>query len=165
EIRSADVDGGSRVAPEGDRRSRGGGALSAARWDRLEEIFDAAGAVPEAARAAFLDGACADDPLLRSEIEAMLAASEAKMSLSIERLVVESPPGPVDSWIGRTVGPWRLTRAMGRGGMGLVYGAVRADGHYRQEVALKLMRAGPRDPHAGERFRTERQVLASLRHP
>ncbi len=49
--------------------------------------------------------------------------------------------------------------------MGLVYGAERADGQYQLEVAVKLMRAGPRDPYAGERFRTERQVLASLQHP
>ena len=49
--------------------------------------------------------------------------------------------------------------------MGLVYGAERADGQYQLEVAVKLMRAGPRDSYAGERFRTERQVLASLQHP
>ena len=63
------------------------------------------------------------------------------------------------------LGPWRLTRVIGHGGMGLVYGASRADGQYRLEVAVKLMRAGPRDPYATERFRTERQVLASLKHP
>ncbi len=140
--------------------------MSAARWDRLEEVFETACALPGDERAAFLDGACASDPGLRSEIDAMLAACQQKRALSIERLVVEPPPAPdADPWIGRTVGPWRLTRSIGRGGMGLVYGAVRADGHYRQEVALKLMRAGPRDPYASERFRTERQVLASLKHP
>ena len=49
--------------------------------------------------------------------------------------------------------------------MGTVYRAERADGQYQQEVALKLVRSGPRDPYAIERLRTERQVLAHLRHP
>ncbi len=49
--------------------------------------------------------------------------------------------------------------------MGTVYRAERADGQYRQEVAVKLVRSGPRDPYAIERFRTERQVLARLIHP
>ena len=49
--------------------------------------------------------------------------------------------------------------------MGTVYRAERADGQYQQEVAVKLVRSGPRDPYAIERLRTERQVLAHLRHP
>ena len=49
--------------------------------------------------------------------------------------------------------------------MGFLYSAERTDGQYQLEVAVKLMRGGPRDPYAGERFRTERQVLASLKHP
>ncbi len=69
-------------------------------------------------------------------------------ALSIERLVVDEPASePIDDpWLGQSLGPWRLTRVIGRGGMGLVYGAVRADGQYQLEVAVKLMRAGPRDP-------------------
>ena len=62
--------------------------------------------------------------------------------------------------IGTCLGPWRLVSVLGRGGMGTVYRAERADGQYRQEVAVKLVRSGPRDPYAIERFRTERQVLA-----
>ena len=49
--------------------------------------------------------------------------------------------------------------------MGTAYRAERADGQYRQEVAVKLVRSGPRDSYAIERFGTERQVLARLIHP
>ena len=49
--------------------------------------------------------------------------------------------------------------------MGTVYRAERADGQYRQDVAVKILGSGPRDPYAIERFRTERQVLANLTHP
>ena len=136
-------------------------------WERLEEVFEQACALPAEARADFLDRACAGEVVLRTEVEAMLAVADGTGALSIERLVVEeSASEPIDDlWLGQCLGPWRLTRVIGRGGMGLVYGAARADGQYQLEVAVKLMRAGPRDSYAGERFRTERQVLASLQHP
>jgi serine/threonine-protein kinase len=135
-------------------------------WERLEEVFHQACALPDDARARFLDGACSGETALRAEVEAMLAASDGSRALLIERLVVEEPSSDAadDPWLGQCLGPWRLTRVIGRGGMGLVYGAERADGQYQLEVAVKLMRAGPRDTYAGERFRTERQVLASLQH-
>jgi serine/threonine-protein kinase len=134
-------------------------------WEKLEQLFEEASALPPAERAAFLDSACAGQDPLRAELEAMLAAASADRALSIERLVVDRRPTADDPWLGECLGPWRLTRVIGRGGMGLVYGAERADGQYQLEVAVKLMRAGPRDPYATDRFRQERQVLASLKHP
>jgi serine/threonine-protein kinase len=136
-------------------------------WRRLEELFERVQAMPLESRARFLDEACADDVALRTEVEALVAAGQEERALAIERLVIDEPsPGPEeDPWLGQCLGPWRLARVVGRGGMGLVYGAERADGQYQLEVAVKLMRAGPRDPYATERFRTERQVLASLKHP
>ena len=136
-------------------------------WERLEEVFEQVHALPAEARAEFLDRACAGEVALRDEVEAMLAACDRASALSIERLVVDEPFPDTenDPWLGQSLGPWRLTRVIGRGGMGLVYGAARADGQYELEVAVKLMRAGPRDAYASERFRTERQVLASLKHP
>ncbi len=143
--------------------------MNGSSWDRLESLFEEAQAMSEDSRARFLDGACANDATLRAELDAMLAACPVDRALSIERFVTDEPSGSSESeqdlWLGRSLGPWRLTRVIGQGGMGLVYGAVRADGQYQLEVAVKLMRAGPRDPRAIERFRTERQVLASLKHP
>ena len=105
--------------------------------------------------------------VLRDEIDAMLAAAGGDRALAVERLIVDSSPEArdADPWLGTCLGPWRLVDVLGRGGMGTVYRAERADGQYQQEVALKLVRSGPRDPYAIERLRTERQVLAHLRHP
>ena len=88
-------------------------------------------------------------------------------ALAIERFIVDrqSMRRGVDPLLGSRLGPWRLVSVLGRGGMGTVYRAERADGQYRQEVAVKILRSGPRDPYAIERFRTERQVLAHLTHP
>jgi tetratricopeptide (TPR) repeat protein len=136
-------------------------------WRRLEELFEHVRDLPIEARASFLDVACIDDPALVGELHAMLAAISGGPGLGIERFVVDEDAPDADEedpWVGERLGPWRLTRIVGRGGMGLVYGAERADGQYQLEVAVKLVRAGPRDPYAFERFATERQVLASLKH-
>ena len=137
------------------------------RWGQIEEIFELAHAQPIEARQRFLAGACGTDGSLRSELAAMLAAASADRALAVERLIVDSSPEArgSDPWLGTCLGPWRLVGELGRGGMGTVYRAERADGQYQQEVALKLVRSGPRDPYAIERLRTERQVLAHLRHP
>jgi serine/threonine protein kinase len=66
--------------------------------------------------------------------------------------------------IGRQVGAYRLTREIGRGGMGAVYAAERADGSFRQQVAVKLIKRGMDTDFILKRFRQERQILASLNH-
>ena len=63
------------------------------------------------------------------------------------------------------MGPWRLDEVIGRGGMGVVYRASRADGAYEREVALKLLHAGPDTAGLADRLRAERQILARLEHP
>src|SRR5262245_39811997 len=67
--------------------------------------------------------------------------------------------------VGSVVGAFRLVGAIGAGGMGAVYRAERADGAFEQQVAVKLMTASIHHPDAARRFRAERQILASLRHP
>lgn len=66
---------------------------------------------------------------------------------------------------GRRVGPYRVVRELGRGGMAIVYLAERADGEYEQQVALKWMQDARLDEPGAELFRRERQALADLRHP
>jgi tetratricopeptide (TPR) repeat protein/predicted Ser/Thr protein kinase len=72
-----------------------------------------------------------------------------------------APPAP---GAGERIGAWRLQRELGRGGMGTVYLAERADGHFRQQAALKIVR-GPQGADGVARFARERQILASLQHP
>ena len=143
------------------------GALIVARWARLEELFERASAQPADARRQFLIEACGSDAELFNEVERLLAAAHDDRALAIERLVVDGTPSfePRDPSIGSVLGPWRLVSVLGRGGMGSVYRGERADGQYRQDVAVKLLRSGPRDPFAVDRFRIERQVLARLIHP
>lgn len=69
------------------------------------------------------------------------------------------------SMIGRHVGPYRIEREIGRGGMGTVYEALRADGEFQHRVAIKLIQGGLDRDFVLTRFRNERQILAALDHP
>lgn len=73
-------------------------------------------------------------------------------------------PANRDGLLGRRIGPYQIVARVGHGGMGVVYRAVRADGEFEQTVAIKVVRSGRYDLMP-ERFRTERQILARLRHP
>jgi serine/threonine protein kinase len=79
--------------------------------------------------------------------------------------LAEEPDDPAPALPGKRVGPWRIVRELGRGGMAVVYLAERADGAYDQRVALKLLRAGDDAADLVRRFQRERQILASLKHP
>lgn len=127
---------------------------------RIETLFHAALALPQAERDAFLRGAASDDPAILDQVQRLLAAQPAaEQRLNAARSAAVAGAGPIQ------VGPYRVVRLLGRGGMGAVYLAERADGEYTQQVALKVL-----SPHlAGEeftaRFRTERQLLAQMNHP
>ena len=133
-------------------------------YHRAQAIFLDALELPPAERPPFLDEACADEAL-RREVEGLLAA-HAGAGLLDDALLPPDDGGPRrDPMLGRTVGPWRLEGRLGAGGMGAVYRAVRDDGLYEREVAVKLLRPGA-DVHAlGRRLRDERQILARLEHP
>jgi serine/threonine-protein kinase len=137
------------------------------RWRAVREIF--AGALEEpagAARGAFLARACADEPALRAEVEAMLDAAAASASIldaSPEEVAAAVRLGGAGRRDGRTIGPYRILREVGRGGMGTVYLAERED--VRKRVALKVVRGELGAPEKLERFLLERRILARLEHP
>ncbi len=66
---------------------------------------------------------------------------------------------------GELIGPYRILRVLGRGGMGEVYLCERADDQYRKQVAIKLVSSGLISRQIQNRLRTERQILATLDHP
>jgi eukaryotic-like serine/threonine-protein kinase len=70
-----------------------------------------------------------------------------------------------DAFAGRSVGPYRILREIGRGGMGAVYLAERADEQFEKQVAIKLLPLGLGNAGARERFDAERRILARLDHP
>jgi serine/threonine protein kinase len=137
------------------------------RWHRLQELFDAVSRLPPDARVGYLDEACDDDPALRREVESLLEASERGGE---GEFLDEAVAGAARAWaegptyVGRRIGAYEVTRELGRGGMGAVYLAVRADDEYRKEVAVKLIRLGADDPEVRRRFLVERQILANLEH-
>ena len=154
-------------------------AIDPERWQRLAPLLDEALDLPSSARAAFLDTACraADgtpDLALRSDLEQLLAADDeagdflddsaadwaATLIGDIERATAEPTLEA-----GEPVGPYRVVRTLGQGGMGTVYLAERADGQFEQRVALKLIRPGMGRQEILRRFLQERQILARLQHP
>jgi eukaryotic-like serine/threonine-protein kinase len=141
--------------------------MAASRWDEIEEIFGNALPLTAPEREEYIARACGADRILRADIEAMIAASEPDRALTIERLAPddrEPSPAP-DPIVGTELGRWRVVRLLGRGGMGNVYLAERADGQYQQNVALKVVSPGSWGPGAAERFQNERHALARLAHP
>ncbi|MEM9595571.1 MAG: serine/threonine-protein kinase, partial [Acidobacteriota bacterium] len=136
------------------------------RWLRVRGIFDHASELDPAELGPYLDRTCGDDLPLRQEVEALLEADRAgadglrpDIAAATEALILPGL-GPRDS-----VGPYRIVRELGRGGMGVVFAAVRDDGEYRQQVALKIMSLLLATDVAVERFYNERQILADLEHP
>ena len=113
-------------------------------------------------RAALLDEACAGDRELRAEVEALLAADRAAggFGSAPAALAVEPP----EAGAGDTLGPYRIERRIGAGGMGVVYLAERSDGQFARQVAIKRL-AVVAGPDALRRFRDEREILAGLDHP
>src|SRR5437868_10163502 len=143
--------------------------MSPEQWSRLKEMFRAAIEREPHHRAAFLDQVCVDAPDLRNEIESLLAAHDGAGNF-IETPVLAAnvkalTESPSESVKGQRIGPYQLIREIGRGGMGTVYMAERADEQYQKLVAIKVVRRGMDTDDILRRFRNERQILASLDHP
>lgn len=137
--------------------------LTSDEWLKVQQIFDAAVSLQPELRAQFLDTACAETPALRTKIEALL---QVEMSATLDPEVGAGAQRRVGlPRIGEHVGPYRILEVIGRGGMGVVYRAVRDDDQYRKEVAIKVAAAGGLSPELRQRFLGERQILASLSHP
>jgi len=139
-------------------------------WERTQQLFLQAADLPPAAQARFLDSACAGDPDLRAEVESLIAADRkdgagvAAAVGSAAALFFESDTGSQEL-AGQRLGPYRLEREIGRGGMGVVYLATRDDDQYHKRVAVKVVKRGMDTAEVLRRFRHERQILANLEHP
>ena len=133
-------------------------------WHEADRLFDAALELPAEERARWLDEHC-PDPELRRHVERLLEADAAAgRFLELDGWQIAGPPASEDDAVGRLVGPYRIVRELARGGMGIVYLAERADGQFRQQVALKLIRHGIDSDRIHRRFLAERQILARLSH-
>jgi serine/threonine protein kinase/Flp pilus assembly protein TadD len=135
------------------------------RWQQIKVVLEGALEREEPERAGFVEAACQGDDELRREVES-LAASEAEIGDFIETPVFRIRLDEVEPLaVGERIGAWRIVRELGRGGMGAVYLAERADQELEQTVAIKVVRRGMDTEEIVRRFRSERQILAHLSHP
>jgi serine/threonine protein kinase len=143
--------------------------LNPERWQQVKELLATALEMDPAARTAYLDRACANDPPLRSDLDRYLAADQEAgvefLNTPAKEIEIIDSSGEASPRVGRRVGPYQIVEEIGAGGMGEVYRAFRADDQYRKQVAIKLVRAGQDSSFVVGRFKNERQILASLDHP
>lgn len=128
-------------------------------WEEVRELFHKASERQGAEREELLASV---DPSVREEVESLLAAHEEPgpfLEQSIWQLI---DAHQADQLTGTAIGPYRLERQLGHGGMGTVFLATRDTEEFEQKVAIKLVRGGEA---LVQRFRKERQILAGLQHP
>ncbi len=137
-------------------------------WKWIKEILDEALDLPEEERAAFIAARCGGDEEMRLEIEGLAAAADGWtfVDQAAEGRAVPAAGGHWPSpGVGDRVGAYELLSELGQGGMGMVYLARRADDQFEKTVAIKLIRPGMASEFVLQRFRSERQIVASLEHP
>ena len=138
------------------------------RFRRVDAIFDAVLDLPTSEQAAFIDQECGGDEALRAEVlELVRAYHHADSFLESPAARIAAPLLEAAAAIGGPVpdrvGPFRVVREIGRGGMGQVFLGERADGQFDQRVAIKLIQQGSHG--LLRRFVDERRILALLEHP
>ncbi|HXX31993.1 MAG TPA: serine/threonine-protein kinase [Myxococcaceae bacterium] len=133
------------------------------RWRRVQELFHAAADLPPAEQRAFLESRSGGDRTLVSEVEALLVEDRTPGLLLDRPLPDVARPLLGPEALEGQVGPYRVVRLLGEGGMGVVYLVERPDVGGR--AALKLLRDAWLSPSRRERFRSEQRTLAQLDHP
>jgi serine/threonine-protein kinase len=146
--------------------SPGSERVSAERWQRIQTLFYAAADLPADERLRYLREQCNGDTDLYHHVEGLLDASDQPDDLlhgevaAAASRVLATP----EVAAGDRIGPYRIVKELGRGGMGSVYLANRADQEFEKQVAIKVARAGFLTEESLKRFRAERQILARLEH-
>ena len=138
--------------------------MTGARWGEVKAVLAAVLEAPPEKRAALIDTLCGSDGEMRASVESMLAM-EARAEELLNTQVVPGAALRSEDPAPEQIGPYRVLREIGRGGMGVVYLGERADGEFRRQAAIKVITSGLRDADLERRFRRERQILATLEHP
>ena len=136
--------------------------LSAERWRRIVGLVEVALDLERPLRGAYLEAVTRKDPELRRQVHKML--KQFGMNGFVD---VPSPEGSgaQSALDAERIGPYRLVKVLGRGGMGVVYLAERRDQDFERRVAVKIIGAGQEAPIVHQRFLSERQILARFDHP
>ncbi|WP_300616278.1 serine/threonine-protein kinase [Dokdonella sp.] len=123
---------------------------------------------PVGERQAWLEQACGGDAALHALLQRLLsldAGDDPWLDGALDEFAARLLPSEQEDAGGERIGPWRLLRLLGRGGMGTVWLAERVEGGFVQQVALKRIRLGMDSCAVEAQFRREREVLGRLRHP
>src|SRR5688572_18054392 len=142
--------------------------MSQTRWQRIQKLFEQASALNPGERGPRVQEQCGEDLALRDNVLGLLDGSNSGDSVfdeQVDRAIAGAWVGVDDLQPGQLIGRYRVLKTLGRGGMGAVYLAERADEQFRQQVALKLIGGLMRGDALARRFRAERQILANLNHP
>jgi serine/threonine-protein kinase len=139
--------------------------MSDERWQRLKRVFQGALEQAADARGAFLDRECAGDAEMRTEVESLLGSHEEADGFLSRPAMEDAVRASVPALEGRRIGAYRILGEIGRGGMGVVYRAVRDDDAFQKTVALKVVRGQGGWSDVEHRLQRERQILARLQHP
>ena len=131
------------------------------RFQRMEALYDEAAALDTVEHARFIEERW--DEELRGELLAAFEDGDSGLTTVVAEAAAGAAEGE-DKWTGRRVGPYRIVRPLGRGGMGAVYLAVRDDDEFHKEVAIKTLKFELEGGPSLSRFRHERQILAHLEH-
>jgi serine/threonine protein kinase/tetratricopeptide (TPR) repeat protein len=150
----------------------GQGNIDPQRWDRLKTILgEALEQDTSAARIALVEQRCGQDTDLLEEAGSLLAEAEALLKESTDSFEDCARNAASTFWQeeplrgGERVGAYVIVRELGRGGMGTVFLAERADGQFEKQVAIKILNRGADTAEILRRFQAERQILARLDHP
>jgi tRNA A-37 threonylcarbamoyl transferase component Bud32/tetratricopeptide (TPR) repeat protein len=140
------------------------------RWEEIARVFEECISVPQVQRFTWIHEVAKDDQELLEEVLSLVESHEAAEGSFVQSEVREAvvsfeKRNLPDALVATTVGPYRLIRQLGVGGMGVVFLAARDDDQYKAEVAIKLIRPGMDTDFIVARFRRERQTLARLQHP
>ena len=145
--------------------------MGSGRWKQVDALIVEAMRTPDGDRRAFLERIDGEAPELSAEVRELLELRSAAANFLEDPAADLSVGAPsfedqtVCPVVGKMVGPYRVERKIGEGGMGAVYLAERADDEYQHQVAVKLLRPDVTGVDLVRRFRAERQILAVLDHP
>lgn len=134
------------------------------KWGQVKELFALALERDPKERSDFLREACAGDDPLRTEIESLLSSFDGATTFLEDCPAADLVSGQSRAMAGRRVGAYRILREIGHGGMAVVYLGERDDQNYRKQVAIKMVKTGIDTEQVLQRFRNERQTLATLDH-
>ncbi len=140
--------------------------MDSERWEKIQRIFHDTADLPRAEQDAFLNAACGSDHDLAADVMTLLREDAAGGSLLDHGVAQVARQVMVDSaslLISGELGPYKVKKVLGEGGMGVVYLAERED--LKSSVAIKILRDAWLSPARRERFASEQRMLAQLNHP